>query len=297
MRLLLVILLASAALAQSPEQRAISYLEREVNSWSRDNGCYSCHNNGDGARALYGAIDAGYQVRRAYLAATTRWLADPAAWEENKGDPGFSDKRLARIQWAYTLASAVAATEVEPASLRAAAELLVKDQTPEGSWPSDAPGTVGSPVTYGSALATAAALRTLQSADPARYADEIAAAAQWLRSLKPKNVPQAAAIAIAFENQDAATGLRFLREAQASDGGWGPYPNTPSEVFDTALAVLVLDDPELLKQGRAYLLRTQLSNGGWPETTRPSGSQSYAQHVSTTAWALLALIATDGERD
>jgi len=32
--------------------------------------------------------------------------------------------------------------------------------------------------------------------------------------------------------------------------------------------------------------------GGWPETTRPSGGVSYAEHISTTAWALYALLET-----
>ena len=45
-------------------------------------------------------------------------------------------------------------------------------------------------------------------------------------------------------------------------------------------------------RGRAYLLAAQEKDGGWPETTRPSGSSSYAQRTATTAWALQALLAT-----
>ncbi|MEX0713581.1 MAG: hypothetical protein WD278_14585 [Pirellulales bacterium] len=36
----------------------------------------------------------------------------------------------------------------------------------------------------------------------------------------------------------------------------------------------------------------QLEDGSWPETTRPAGGQSYAQRISTTAWATIALLAT-----
>jgi hypothetical protein len=46
------------------------------------------------------------------------------------------------------------------------------------------------------------------------------------------------------------------------------------------------------KRGRAYLLATQERDGGWPETTRPAGSDSYAQRLSTSGWAALALLAT-----
>jgi len=78
-------------------------------------------------------------------------------------------------------------------------------------------------------------------------------------------------------------------------------------VFDTALAVLALATlnleprlarstyrPEELKEaiarGRAYLVSQQRPDGSWPETTRPAGQESYAQRISTTGWALLALL-------
>ena len=34
----------------------------------------------------------------------------------------------------------------------------------------------------------------------------------------------------------------------------------------------------------------QEADGSWPETTRPPGADSYAQRISTTGWALLALL-------
>src|SRR5204862_6200405 len=82
------------------EARAVEYLKQEVPAWSRENGCYSCHNNGDGARALYAASRKGYRLPAQVLADTTAWIAQPHRWEHNKGDPGFSDQRLANIQFA-----------------------------------------------------------------------------------------------------------------------------------------------------------------------------------------------------
>ncbi|MBL0159942.1 MAG: hypothetical protein IPP47_23060 [Bryobacterales bacterium] len=73
--------------------------------------------------------------------------------------------------------------------------------------------------------------------------------------------------------------------------GWGEYPGTPAQVFDTAVAVIALRGDA---RGRAWLLARQQPEGGWAETTRPPGSQSYAQHISTTAWALMALCGSDG---
>ena len=51
---------------------------------------------------------------------------------------------------------------------------------------------------------------------------------------------------------------------------------------------------ERVDRGRAFLVSTQEPGGGWPETTRPAGFESYAQHISTTGWATLALLATRG---
>jgi hypothetical protein len=51
---------------------------------------------------------------------------------------------------------------------------------------------------------------------------------------------------------------------------------------------------DAIAKGRAYLVRQQLADGSWNETTRPAGQTSYAQRISTTGWALLALIETRG---
>jgi hypothetical protein len=95
----------------------------------------------------------------------------------------------------------------------------------------------------------------------------------------------------------------MLLQSQTADGGWGPHPHTPPEPFDTAIAVLALqtaagqaDVAARIGRGRAYLIRTQLDTGGWPETTRPAGGHSYAQHISTSGWAARALIETRDQR-
>ena len=95
--------------------------------------------------------------------------------------------------------------------------------------------------------------------------------------------------------------LDFLRAGRSDEGGWGPYRDSPSEPFDTAVVLLALvrkrDEPgadALIRGGRAYLISTQRSDGSWPETTRPPGAESYAQRLSTTAWATRALLETRG---
>jgi hypothetical protein len=130
-----------------------------------------------------------------------------------------------------------------------------------------------------------------------------------MRSASPRTVLDAAGCLLALGRaadaaaiQQRETCLEVIRAAEASDGGWGPYRNAPLEPFDTAVVLLALcalpatdrpDDLEaLVENGRKYLVRTQQADGSWLETTRPADRESYAHRVSTTAWALLALVMT-----
>jgi len=56
------------------------------------------------------------------------------------------------------------------------------------------------------------------------------------------------------------------------------------------LALRAAGEDAMAARGREFLLRMQHADGGWPETTRPAGGVSYAEHISTTAWALEALL-------
>ena len=111
-------------------------------------------------------------------------------------------------------------------------------------------------------------------------------------------------MALADDKSDAAQAQRgraieLIRRGQSDDGGWGPFVNSPPESFDTAIVLLALvaqKDPSaivpLIAPGRKYLLAGQTADGSWPPTTRPPGADSYAQRLSTSAWATLALLAT-----
>jgi hypothetical protein len=308
--------------APSAEERAVAYLAAEVPGWSRENHCFSCHNNGDAARALYVARSLSYDVSVEALSDTTEWLLRPTAWEDNKGEPGFSDKKLARIQFAAALAEAFRTAAVDARqTLIVAAETLLPDQSEDGSWKVDASGALGSPATYGATLATYMARRTLHTAGAERFRDVISRADEWLLAQTPRATVDAAALALAMADRlssnEAAKNtavekklgetMVWLLASQAGDGGWGPYPKSPSEAFDTAITLLALtaardadtgnstNISESVHRGRGYLIATQLPAGGWPATTRPSGFQSYAQHASTSGWATLALLRTRPE--
>jgi hypothetical protein len=269
-------------------QAALTFLAREVPRWSRENHCYSCHNNGDAARALYLARTRGYEVPAEALADTTAWLLAPAKWDEIHGAPAASDRKLGRIQFSAALAEAYRTGAVrDRQTLRAAARTLAAMQSPDGSWRVDTGGLPGAPATYGTALATFLSRRTLLAAGG--FETEIARAARWLRHARPANTLDAAALLLADPRRGDCRAM--LLAAQTSDGGWGQQAHMPAEVFDTAVVLMALDGPRsALERGRAWLVKMQEPDGGWPETTRPSGAQSYAERISTTAWAVYALL-------
>jgi outer membrane protein assembly factor BamB len=285
--------------------RALAFLSREVPRWSADNRCFSCHNNGDAARALFTALRGGRTIQSAALADTAAWLARPADWQHQNDAEEFSDPRLTPIQFGAALVAAIDAGAIDDrAPLLAAADILVGLQDSEGAWPIEPAAAIGSPVTYGTPLATVLARQVLAAADARRHADAIDNADRWLRRQAPTTVLSAAALLLGLGDaaDDAAAALRqscrgVIAAGRHEDGGWGPYVQSASEPFDTALVLSALaadragGDPNTLAGGRRFLIGAQRHDGSWKETTRPAGAESYAQRLSTAAWAVMALLA------
>jgi hypothetical protein len=305
MTMMLFILLL-AAQAPIPEQSAVSYLVSEVPRWPMENRCFSCHNNGDGARALYLAYRMQYPVSAQALEGTSDWLQKPNDWGKS-GETGFGDEKLARIQFGAALVDAIDAGIVKDMGLVArAAELLLPHQEAGGSWQVDAQAATPSAVTYGPVLATFMARRTMERAESTRFDDAIARADRWLRGADIATTVNAAAVVLAFENRkDAESSARLemalnvLLMSQNADGGWGAYANTPAEPFETAMALIALNTvrnkPEIearITKGRAFLMSIQFMDGGWPAARQSTTGETYARHISTSAWATLALLRT-----
>lgn len=295
-------------------RRAVGYLSVEVPRWRREHPCYSCHNNGDGVRALMVAARRGLlDIQQINDAAS--WVRSPERWASNSAEGGVKDESLSRIQFSTALQALVDAGGAGRAPLERAAGLLASAQRADGAWAISATSNVGTPTGYGTPLATAMARTVLLKAtgDDARAA--VARTDAWFRAFQPQAVLEASSAVLGLGGaRDAAAvavrrqSLDLLKQGQARDGGWGPYTTAPTEVFDTAVAVLALQslgqdtllsepvytDAERLaaiSRGLGFLLAQQSDDGSWPETTRPSGQDSYSQRVSTTAWALLALLA------
>lgn len=257
-------------LAISPEEKALAFLAKEVPAWEQENSCFSCHNNGDGARALFAAKARGYAVAPEALNTTLAWLQDPTKWDQGAKNTMASDLDLARIQ--FTVARAAAGLK---------SGILPKQQA-DGSFRVVTGDLPGSPITWGTTLATALVAQALRQTGD--FPEARQRAETWLAKQKPANGLDATALLLARPDDSALRAAVIAK--QSPSGAWG----SPAEVFDTALAVIALrSGPEAVK-GRAFLISRQMENGSWPETTRPSGGQSYAHFISTSAWATLALL-------
>ncbi len=293
-----VLLFGLMVIQESPLEKGVTYLSAEVPRWRVGHECRSCHHQGDGARALLEAKAAGLKVADDALLEAVAWLAKPEDWDRNGPDGPFNDQRVARLQFASALTSAVKAKSIlETKGLNWVAQRLVADQAEDGSWSVGEVDVLGTPVTRGRSLATILAIETLSGADPKAYDAAIAKAQRWILS-RPLGSTLDAAVVIREEASNTKA-MELLIKGESVEGGWGPYPSSSPEVFDTsvvlwALSVQAQDATarSLIRRGRKYLIGQQLEDGSWPETTRPSGSESLAQRVSTTAWAVLALVTT-----
>jgi hypothetical protein len=268
------------------------------------------------------AVKENYAVPSEALHSTNDWLAEPGRWDDNGGNGVFDDRTLARIQFANALLSAQeAGLSSDGDALLRAGDLVAVDQSADGSWRLDASSSIGSPATYGRFLSTWAARRVLLAASAERFRPAIEAADRWLRRAEVKTVLDAAAVVLALGLADDAEAMAQRRHCldlivagKAPSGGWGPYVTSAAEPFDTAVVLLgllslserpdlaqpSLDEDELheaIRSARTFLVQRQLPDGSWPETTRPAGQVSYAQYISTSGWATLALLVAEAREE
>jgi len=290
----------------------VAFLGREVRAWPKENGCFSCHNNGDAFRSLLVAFETKKITDLGSGRETLEWLGRSSDWRRSGGraETPETDGRLADIQFGWALSMALErGVTTNRAALSTLARRLVEDQALDGGWVVEPAPGAGSPATYGNALATAVAVRILRTAGHAEMDTAMRRAERWMTLQPIRNVAAAASMLLWPDSADDATSQQrrkeavgFLLSSQTRSGGWGPYRDAPAEVFDTSLAVLALAETgsvvetfpgkiaEARERGLGYLVGQQETDGGWPATTRPSGGESYAQRMSTTAWAAMALM-------
>ena len=264
-------------------------------------------------RATTTAMRPGHFTRRrerasrvpASLAETTRWLSRPADWDHNGGEahlttsgwPAWCSRRASRPPSPpLDQRSVDAGASRRDARARSGRRWILAargrggDRLAGDLWPpaGDIAGTrfPGFGRRHGSAPPSPAPTAGFEARRFSRSPTPRCAC--WPRGTTPPR-------------PTPATGKASISCArgQSDDGGWGPRTSSPPEPFDTALALLALarceQSPEDSRHDRTrpgVSPAQQQEDGSWIETTRPAGNVSYAQRISTTGWATLALLAT-----
>jgi hypothetical protein len=297
-----IICQAQAQSLERATEKAIAYLARETPKWQTDHHCASCHHQGTAFRALLSAQAAKKFKDDTALATSLEWLDAPQKWKDNHGDPMASDQALAELQFGQSLLRAQRQfPDRYKAPLAELATMIAKRQAADGKFELESGEGLPSPITLGPILLTAIARDILATQgeahqEPRKRADD------WLRQFKARNTFEAASQMIALQADKPSEparqrALKLLLDSAHDKGGFGPYASAPAEVFDSALAIIALSrDPNrrahqaIIDKSKQRLIDWQGPDGDWEETTRPSGGVSYAHRISTTSWALEALL-------
>jgi squalene cyclase len=213
----------------------------------------------------------------------------------------------------YILAGLAAEDFAPTPATDAMARLLMREQTPDGSWRATAHRP---PIESSDIEVTAMAMRSLQTYRPAsRRADAdraVSQAAAWLVRATPTSVEDRAfqlmGLTWSHTTQPIARAAAELAAMQRADGGWSQLPTLESDAYATGQALVALiesgagSDP-LVGRAVQFLLRTQYADGSWFVRTRALPIQPYFdagfpydrnQFISAAAtnWAARALAMT-----
>ncbi|GGU80130.1 hypothetical protein GCM10010275_13550 [Streptomyces litmocidini] len=127
----------------------------------------------------------------------------------------------------------------------------------------------------------------------------------WRAMWALHSMPEATRTALGPRIADAgAASLRFLVEAQNTDGGWGYRPGSPSDIASTCYSLLALSamglrrgGDEVVRAGVAHLLSRQAPDGSFtalPDQVAPR-PLLFDAPVFTDIWVLLALTSCDDD--
>lgn len=292
--------------------RGLAFLAKDALAWKAAHNCVSCHHGSLVAWALQEAKVRGHAVDEAVMNEMTQWVAGSGNGKTGVPRPVGIPKALnaKAIYFILALNSVPKPDEAVQKGLKLMLETVEGDQLENGSWaswPQTRPPFFGNSDDSFTAMATLALL-------PAAAADDAAAkatrdkAVKWLTETKTDGDPQSVAMRLltwaklgrpAAELQPL---IQIITERQNADGGWSQAKDMSSDAWATGQALYALshaglkpDDP-IITRGQAFLVKTQLPDGSWPMTSRPTkpgdkGSTSLIPIVGGgSSWAVLGLV-------
>jgi ankyrin repeat protein len=318
------VLTAATSESAAPDQirkaatKAIGILQRSSQTFSKTQGCFSCHHAGLPMIALRAAREHGLPVDEA----AAREVASKALWsilDRQSVDNAIQATYL--IDPALSEGNELVAAQDAGVAPNLATSIyawrLVNWQRPDGHWNTfDA----RPPQSHSRFTATAVALRAVQLyMPPRRKANADAAvtrARRWLLANEPQTTEDHTfrllglswAAAPATDLHQAAAALLAL---QRPDGGWAQLPSRASDAYATGEVLVALQraggiavSHPAWQRGLSYLLSTQKEEGIWRVATRqvspahvsppyfetgiPYGHDQFLS-AAATSWAVTAL--------
>lgn len=293
--------------------RGLGFLAKDALVWKSDHNCASCHHAGLVIWSMREARQRGFVVDEPTLAELTRWVAESGESKMSVPKPASAPKALdlKAVYFALALAADAHPDAGAQEGLRLFLKTVEGDQTETGSWSS---WPEARPPIFINSDESMTALATLALLPAAAAGDEAAQSARdkgtaWLAAATSDDDPQSIAMRLVLWRRLGRPAeeweplVRRIEGAQNADGGWSQTKEMPSDAWATGQALYALahadvkaDDPAI-ERGRAFLVKTQRDDGGWPMTSRPvnkpggTGAKNLIPITGAgSAWAVLGLV-------
>lgn len=300
---------------------ALNLIQQSMKVNFESSGCASCHHYGPGMVAFSEAIRHRMPVDRSVYSAYIKKVDVVAKYSASAFSAALVDPKCAKLLDMTVDAElppyVVAAMSVCGVSGNKAFEdtalLFGRDQSSDGHWDGGQRGTMQ----HSDVTNTAIVLDALNAYWPKEKMADLegrkAKAKAWVLKMKPAcDEDLAARILVlketAGDQQQIASAVELLGNAQRKDGGWGLPTTTQSDAYTTGLSLYALRaaanlpvSDEKVQKAVAFLLRTQDEDGSWYvakatkainnhfDTTFPNGYDQFASFAGT-CWAAIGLM-------
>jgi hypothetical protein len=315
-------LLAGSASAQDPGhkpadvgaavERGLAFLVKDGQAWKDKHNCTSCHHAALAILAMREAKQRGHAVDERVLTELTKWVAESGDGKFGMARPASAPKAASpkAVYFALALGSDPRPDSAAQKGLKQLLKTVASEQTENGSW-STWPET--RPPIFGSSDESLTLLATLAVLPVAAAGDEAAKAVRdkaihWLAETRTDDDPQSIALRLVLwirlqrPEKEWQPLVQRIKGRQNADGGWGQNKEMASDAWATGQALYALahsgvksEDPAI-RRGHAFLIRSQLADGSWPMTSRPTkpGGEGSKSRIPITgagsAWAVLGLV-------
>ena len=302
---------SDAPMIKESVEKAVALLQKSGPQFVKVSGCTSCHHQSLPQMTVGMARARGFSVDEQISQQQVRAVIGMFRPMRESLLAGSNKFPNPPISMSYALLGLAAEGYATDETTEAMAHMISTRQLPDGSF-----RILGArpPLESSDVTATALSLRAIQLYGK-QPAEKVAAARNWLETVKPQSNEDRAMQLLGFtwakaDSAQLAKAARALLSEQRPDGGWAQLPTLETDAYATGQALVALNlskqlavsDPAY-QRGVAYLLRTQLADGSWLVRTRAFPFQPYKesgfphgkdQWISTSgsSWAAMALSLT-----